>query len=382
MLAFLLPAFALVQAEPKAATSLTPDTEARWVAFELTPYNQIRFALELNGHAAHAILDTGLSDTIVTAAFARTAGLIAYRRQRAAAIGGSVDVDWANLASLTFGGLARRGGRIGIAAASGERFGADAFLGSDILACCALEIDYDARRFRMLPSGRMPFAGTIVPLTRARASGVYQSEVRIGARRLRPIVVDTGDGAALTLSRAAWASVDYRGSPVTTTIGWGMGGASVTQIAVVPSVALPGLAPVESEVRVEGEGGFTARIGAAGRLGSGLLQRYRVLLDPGAGRMILQPGKTIAAPVIRSTSGLLLDFTAASLRVVHVMRGSPAALGGWRPGETICAAEGRDIADQVDRQGLVEWSVGTPGRTISLTLCHGTRRTLKLARFY
>lgn len=380
MLALLAPAITLVP--PQAATALAVDTEARWVDFQLTPYNQIRFPIELNGHTSWAILDTGLSDTIVTSAFARTAGLAPARRQRAVAIGGGVEVAWTETRSVRFGGLTRSGGRVGISdPAGGIRFGADVLVGADILGCCALDIDYDARRFRILSSGRMPFTGDTAPLRRRSPNGVYQSEVAIAGKTLRPIIVDTGDGGSLTLSRAAWTSTGTRDARITTTLGWGMGGAVITDTLVVRGFSLAGMAPGEAEVRIEGDGGFSAAVGAAGRLGTGLLQRYRVLLDPRAGRMILLPGKAVAAPVIRSTSGLLVEFTGSALRIVHVMRGSPAAAGGWKAGEEICSADGIAVAEDV-RDGAVEWTIGTPGRTVRLRLCDGAERDLTLADFY
>ncbi|AQR75261.1 aspartyl protease family protein [Sphingomonas sp. LM7] len=380
MLALLAPVVALAQLQP--STTLAPDTEARWIEFQLTPYNQLRFPITLDGHAAWAILDTGLSDTIVTSSFARTAGLKPAHRQRAVAIGGGVEVAWANAASIAFGGLTRSSGRVGIAdPAGGIRFGADMLVGADILSCCALDIDYDARRFRILPSGRMPFLGDTAPLRRRSPNGVYQSEVTVAGKLLRPVIVDTGDGGSLTLSHTAWASTGYRGARITTTLGWGMGGPVVTDTLVVPSLAIADMAPREAELRIEGDGGFSASVGAAGRLGSGLLQRYRVLLDPRAGRMILQPGNTIAARVPRSTSGLLVEVSGTALRVVHVMRGSPAAGGGWKPGDQICAADGIAVADDI-RDGTLEWTIGTPGRTVNIGLCDGTSRSLTLADFY
>ncbi|MDP5277369.1 aspartyl protease family protein [Sphingomonas sp. DG1-23] len=380
MLALLAPVVALAQLQP--ATTLAPDTEAHWIDFELTAYNQIRFPIELDGHVSWAILDTGLSDTIVTSRFARTAGLTPTRRQRALAIGGGVEVGWAEAASVRFGGLTRTHGRVGIADPAGEiRFGADVLVGADILSCCAIDIDYDARRFRILSSGRMPFAGSTAPLRRRSPNGVYQSEVSVAGKLLKPIIVDTGDGGALTLSRAAWTSADYQGARITTSLGWGMGGAVVTDTLVVPAFSLAGMPPREAEVRIEGEGGFSASVGAAGRLGTGMLQRYRVLLDPRAGRMVLQPGKMVAVPFPRSTSGLLIELKGTALRVVHVMRGSPAAAGGWQAGDQICAADGVPVAEDV-KDGAVEWTVGAPGRIVRLKLCDGTERSLTLAGFY
>ncbi|MBN8812861.1 MAG: hypothetical protein BGP17_22990 [Sphingomonas sp. 67-41] len=384
VLGFLLPlALASVPpvssgAEAKDGITLASDSEARWIAFDLTPSNQIRFEAVLNGRPVRAVLDTGLTNTLATQDFATRARLAAGHRQPALAIGGGVEVAWAPGGTLVIGGLTRRGGRIAIPDAPGqERFGADLLIGSDVLSCCALDIDYAVRRFRILPTGRLPFTGTTAPLALQRDAGVPVTEIRLAGTRLRPMIVDTGDGASVTLSRAAWAGADYRGAAISTTLGWGIGGPLVSEVAVVNGFTLGGAALPETELRIEGEGGYSAAAGVAGRIGTGLLLRYRVLLDPRAGRMVLQPGAMAAAPVLRSTSGLLLGAEGTHLRVLHVMRGSPAAESGWHEGETICAADGVPVAGRP-----IEWSAGAPGRTVALTLCDGSERMLTLRQFY
>lgn len=373
---------ALIAVQPQASAQLAPDAESRWVPFELTAGNQLRFAIQVNGRPAFAILDSGVTDSFVTAAFADRIGLKARAREQATAIGGSVEIGWARGGTIVFGGLTRTGSRIGISGAEGLfPFGADMFVGADVLSCCALDIDYDARRFRLLPSGRMPFTGTTVPLSRA-STGLFRSEVTVAGHRLRPAVVDTGDGSSLTISRANWVAAGLGNARLTTTLGWGMGGVSIADTAVVSPVAFGELAIPESEIRIEDPGGFLTISSSAGRIGSGLLMRFRVLIDPGAGRMVLRPGKQIDTPVIRSTSGLLMHPEPTQLRVIHVMRNSPAASAGWRDGETICDVDGVAVADLTRLGGAINWGAGKPGTTVRLTLCDGTRRSLTLRRFY
>ena len=364
--------------EAKDGITLASDSEARWIAFDLTPGNQISFEAVLNGRPVRAVLDTGLTNTIVTRDFAARARLATVRRQSARAIGGAIQIDWAPGGTLVVGGLTRRGGRIAIPDVPSEgRFGGDLVIGSDVLSCCALDIDYPTRRFRILATGRLPFTGQTAPLRVRPGNSVPLSEIQFGGVRLRPLLVDTGDGAAITLSHAAWASTGYRGTQLSTTLGWGLGGPTVTEVAVLTGFSLAGVALPETELRIEEEGAYSVAEGVAGRIGTGLLLRYRVLLDPRAGRMVLQPGAMAAAPVLRSTSGLLLGAEGTHLRVLHVMRGSPAAETGWRAGETICAADGVAVAGRP-----VEWSAGAPGRTVALTLCDGSERRLTLRKFY
>ncbi|PJI87731.1 hypothetical protein DAH55_01750 [Sphingomonas koreensis] len=382
LLALLAPASNVRAAPP--VSHLTTDTEARWVPFELTAGNQIRFRTLLNGRWVDAILDTGVSDTAVSARFARTASMKPLVAGHADAIGGSVALSWGAIERIEVGGLVRTGGRIAIIDTDPRVTGpapVDLFIGADLLAAHALEIDYDTQRFRLLPSGRMPFRGTTAPLRLAGAAGLYLSEIDLGGRRHRPMIVDTGDGSMVTLTRTAWRGIEHAGGRVTTAIAWGLGGQIESEVTIVSALRIAALPASEVELRIEPDSGFSARKGAAGRLGGGLLRRHRVLLDPGAGRMVLAPAARNDWPVTRSTSGLMLGQRGDRLRVLHVMRGSPAA-ADWQAGMEICAIDGTPIPAAYATSPLASWSTGTPGRTVRLQRCDGTERSLTLARFY
>ncbi|WP_066657891.1 MULTISPECIES: aspartyl protease family protein [unclassified Sphingomonas] len=363
-----------------AMLHLASDSEARWVRFELTPGNQIRFRTMVNGRWVDALLDTGATDSAVSARFARATGLKPLVSGRADAIGGSVPLAWTGIDRIEVGGLVRTGGRLAIIDADPRVTGnapVDLFVGADLLAAHALEIDYDAQRFRLLPSGRLPFRGTTIPLRIADRSRLYLSEVDLGGRNLRPVIIDTGDGGMISLTRSIWRANAPAAVRTTTAIGWGLGGAIESEVAILPSLRLANLATREVELRVESDSGFSARKGAAGRIGGGLLRRHRVLLDPGAGRMVLAAGERAGWPVTRSTSGLMVAPDGSRLRVIHVMRDSPAAAAGWRAGTLICAVDGAPIA-----AAARNWTIGAPGRRVRLTLCDGSDRTLTLASFY
>ncbi|WNO53359.1 aspartyl protease family protein [Stakelama saccharophila] len=366
---------------------LAADSAEQWVAFDLTPGNQIRFAMTLDDEPVTAILDSGVSASVASLALARRADLDIAAGTSADAIGGEITIGWTTAGRLRLGGLTRRDGRIAVAKlsgmATGSARGVDLLIGSDILSCCALDIDYDRRRFRLLPSGHMPFAGTSVPLAVTRDTHLPVSELRIGTVRIRPVLVDTGDGASITVARAMWDRT--RPAPdarMTTTVAFGLGGAIETRLTVLPEIGLAGLSARDVEVRIEPERGFSDETGTAGRIGSAFLQRYRVLLDPRAGHMVLAPGSRADQPPVRSTSGLLVGLDRDRLRVLHVMRNSPAARAGWRDGDLICRVDGRPVALGADKGMDTSWSAGPPGDVVILGMCDGTRRTLTLASFY
>ena len=366
--------------------TLADDAEERWVPFDVTPGNQIRFTAYVNGVAAVAVLDTGVTASVVSPRFAALAGLKVQPRGMARAIGGRVPFGWATTRSLAFGALDRRGGGLTVTALPantiGEAQGPDMLVGQDLLARYALEIDYAGQRFRLLPSGRLPFRGATAPLSLSAEAQVYVTEISLNGQRLRPIIVDTGDGGAVTLSHPAWASTRPAALPTTSTIAYGIGGPQVSTLAIVPQLAIGRIDTREVELRVEAAGGFSQAIGAAGRIGSGLLERYHVLLDPGAGRMVLSPNPGADTPPLRSTSGLLTRPEGDRLRVLHVMRSSPAEASGWRDGDQICSIDGAPIASDYARSRQASWSIGAPGRVVAIGLCDGATRQLTLKRFY
>ena len=366
--------------------ALAADAGSRWVAFDLTPGNQVRFEMLVDGRPATALLDTGVSFTILSKAFAGVDPARVRPGGNATAIGGALAVGWTPLRFLQIGALTRTGGELAVAklpaVATGSADGVDLLVGRDLLAGHALDIDYPGKRFRLLPSGARPFAGAGAPLAVSAARRVYEGEITVNGRRIAPVVVDTGDGSAVSLPRERWRAAGLDRLRTTTAIAYGAGGAVVSELAVLPSVGLGALRTGEVEVRQEPRGGYSEAIGAAGRVGTGLLGRYRVLLDPRAGRMVLSPGPEADRPAPRSTSGLLMGILPDRARVLHVMRGGPGAAAGWKAGEEVCAVDGTPIDRSYPTSPLATWTAGEPGRVVRLRLCGGGERTLTLRRFY
>lgn len=373
-------------ARDRGIYTLAPDAEGRWVTFDVTPGNQIRFIMQVDGRDVTAILDTGVSFTLLAKASAAvdTARLVAGGK--ATAIGGSVALGWMPTRSVALGGLARTGGGVTVAdlpaIATGSASAVDMLVGADMLAGHALDIDYAAHRFRLLRSGRLPFEGETAPLRISPERSVYESAITLGARRLAPIVVDTGDGSSITVTAPGWQAANLKTLPSTTAISFGLAGPAVSGLAIVPDLRVGEMVARSAEVRIEPADGFSQSIGTAGRIGSGFLQNYRVLLDPGARRMVLSRGPKADTPPLRSTSGLLIGVEKDRLKVLHVMRGGPAAASGWKDGDMICTIDGAPIPADYPSSPIASWSVGTPGRVVELGLCDGRTRNLTLGSFY
>ncbi|WEK44568.1 MAG: aspartyl protease family protein [Candidatus Sphingomonas colombiensis] len=373
-------------ARAAGAMRLATNAEAQWVSFDLTPGNQIRFEMTVDGRQLTAILDTGVSYSVLARRYAEAAKLPISAGGSATAIGGEVDIGWVATQKVVLGGLTRTGGGLSVAdlpaIATGSARPVDLLVGRDMTGDYALDIDYAARRFRLLRSGRLPFRGAVAPLSISSEKRVYIGEVTLGDARLRPMVVDTGDGSSITVTSTGWREAKLAGVRTTTAISFGLAGSVVSTIGIVPQLSVGQLVARRVEVRVEPVGGFSETIGAAGRIGSGFLQNYRVLLDPAAGRMVLTPEEGADEPPLRSTSGLLLGIEPDRLRVLHVMRGGPAAAAGWHEGDLICSIDGSPIARDYAATPLANWSADTAGRIVSLGMCDGSTRRLRLADFY
>lgn len=369
-----------------AVSSLAPDAETRWLPFEMTPGNQMRFTMSVDGKPVSAILDTGVSYSVLAKRIADPARMRPLPGGVATAIGGAVDIGWVDTRTVSIGALTRTGDGLTVADLPATAIGSarppDLLVGRDLVGGYALDIDFAAGRFRLLPSGRMPFQGQSAPLSIASDRLVYVTELALGAHRFRPMIVDTGDGSAVTVTRAGWAAAALPAIPTTTAISYGLGGAVTSTIGIVPVLRLGQLVARNVELRIEPAGGFSESIDVAGRIGAGFLQNYRVLLDPRAGRMVLAPGPTADKPPLRSTSGLLVGLDRDRLRILHVMKGGPGEAGGWRTGDQICAIDGTTVPRDYATSPLASWSAGKPGRTVRLGLCDGTTRTLTLRHFY
>lgn len=374
-----------IAARDVGTITLASDAETRWIPFTLTGNNQIRFTVMLDGAPVTAILDTGVSYTLLSRAAADPARVRPVGQ--AQALGGAVPIGWMPTATLGFGGLTRTGGGVtvadfGVLAASGGAKGVTMLVGRDLLAGQALDIDFAARRFRLLPSGRLPFLGQAAPLRISSERLVYEIALTLGDKRIAPVIVDTGDGGAVTLARARWRAAAPAGIRTTDALAYGLAGPVISDLAILPTVGIGVLQARNVEVRIEPTGGFSDTIRVAGRIGTGLLSRYRVLLDPGAGRMVLSPQAGADQAPRRSTSGLLVSLDRDRLTVRHVMRGSPAAMAGWRAGEVVCQVDGVAISPAYAGSPAAGWTTGASGRQVRFTLCDGSQRTLTLAAFY
>lgn len=192
---------------------------------------------------------------------------------------------------LAIQGLAVRGMRaavldiVGLSSATGREF--HLLLGRDVLRELVLDADFprDRVRFHRPESFRPPLDARPVPLK--LTGGAPMTPVRVEGSPPFDVLVDTGATGALALSAEAARNTGLLapGRPVTRAHSVSLGGVSLDQMVRARTVEAAGmtLRGVDVQVYAPSARGPIPQ----GLLGTGLLGRFRVILDLGNGRLFL-----------------------------------------------------------------------------------------------
>ncbi|MGH6860273.1 MAG: aspartyl protease family protein [Phyllobacterium sp.] len=375
------------QAEPLSdAPPATIDTaEAQnWIELIATAYPFLVVNVVLDGKTIPAMLDTGLSNTIIDLQVARSLGMDVRPYGKLESFGGAVDLYATDFNSFEIAGWRQRRGTIGVVDLSHIRAKArNAFsvmIGIDLLAHTALQVDWDHDRIRLLPGGTT-LAGRGVPLRISAPTNHLATGLSVNNHAFDPVAVDTGSDGAVAVQKSLLPQLSVPANHLTSRLTSVAGGMITSDYFRAQTVQFGDLRfeklPTEvDELVVPGSRQFQARIGME------FLQRFNFLMDPRAGRMVMTPRVTPIPPTQISTSGVQGDYKPDGLNIVHVMRGSPAEKAGLKSGDRICMVDGEKVDASWENSGQREWSMGRPGRRVILSLCNGDSKTLTLSEFY
>ncbi|HZZ31520.1 MAG TPA: PDZ domain-containing protein, partial [Phenylobacterium sp.] len=194
-------------------------------------------------------------------------------------------------------------------------------------------------------------------------------------------ILDLGNAGGLLLDRDfAEANHLLAGRRLSTELAVGADGPRESVQLCLDRVGLGGLA--FDGVSTVVTPGLTSHVPA--NVGLQLLSRFRLTIDFGGDRLWMTPyPDAISRPFRKNRTGLsLTPQEPGALVVDHVAVGSPAALGGWKAGELITAIDGAPIPADYAAGEASMWIYGAPGRTVTLTLAGGARRSLTLADYF
>lgn len=349
------------------------------VPFDLH-HNKIMFDVLIEGREATAMLDSGATFTALDAGFAKAAGL---ELGNSAAVGAAVGrVTAHKLPSVEFEIAGHLKGRMPMAAIDLSRASAvlgrklDVIVGGELLRKSAVLVDFSTQTLRFLRPGWRPpgFTALIVRLDRHYPL----VDVQVGDETLVALL-DLGSNGEIMVSPEAWSRIKPAGIRMSDGASSAVNGQIIVEgKATLPELRLAGLTEKQVEVRV----GTTPRHispKADALIGLGLLARYDMMLDIASGRLWLRPR---ANPPLRlvDRSGLGLMPDGPGFKVMHVSKGSPAELAGWKAGERICEVNGAPIDPR--QEAAVRWKNGSEGTVVALGLCDGETRWLTLNSYY
>lgn len=323
------------------------------VPFEFTGFDRGHIVVEarVNGLPARLIFDTGAANYFVPES-ARRLGLTTA---------GGVNIGGVGETSQS-GGYARVD-RMGIGPAVLERqvvmvaplpyvavrpragIVLDGLAGFEFVSEFRTTLDYGRRTLSFASFDEPPpQEGVTLPFFTDSHSIYVEAEVegRSGLFRL-----DTGDSGTLTLFRTFSETHRLFPDAVERVASGGVGGELATRLATARSVVLGGrtFSNVPVEISQSRAGAFASR-GLAGNIGSGLLARYRLILDYRSKRVTFIPLENADRPFHRDRSGLSVTQDAPdALRVLDVTPGSPAARAGLARGDRIIGVNGRSVAE-------------------------------------
>jgi len=264
----------------------------------------------------------------------------------------------------------------------------DGIIGGEFIKQFVLELDYQARTitlhdrvtFRYTGGGEtlpLEFTPDNHPLLKASVTP------RGGKPLERRFVLDIGSGGALILHSPFVVEQHLLEDPSKTirAIGAaGAGGRTVGRIGRVEAIQIGSFTISEPlTLFSQDKAGAFANASLAGNIGAQIASRFRLFLDYGRKRLILEPSETLDAPFDRAFSGLALraegpDYR--TFRVLEVLEQSPATEAGIREGDVIASIDGKPadsltlstIHEMFERPGAYALTIRRSQETVTVTL--------------
>lgn len=353
--------------------SLRFDAQAalRWMPLDADEGDGLILPITVNGHATYADVDTGstlpgsvlLSSKLLTetekAKFGKPVATEAY--------GGTKFYPRARVAELIIGGIHMKNEPVTV---TDESFGRDkrvqASIGIEFLRKWALQVEWQQRRARFLIAGDLPKGAMTIPVRIDPKSRFVTLDATICGVTVRA-VLDSGSDSDLHLvpEREELQRCVHKRSDIRSV---GSGGPLISGRVSLPSVEIGGIRRGPIFASIEPAGGPLSGRGFAASVGYGVLRRSSFMLDAGGGGLLLYGPDRTADVLDPSHVGNQYRKDLNGLLITHLMLGSPASETTLKPGDRICALNGRTIAELKGFYGDINPPVG---QTVQARICGG-----------
>jgi predicted aspartyl protease len=270
------------------------------------PGGLIDIPAQVNGAAIRAVVDSGAQFSAIDAALAERLGLpptlaaplIAY------GVSGQPDLTHTVRLDLAVDGLAVPNVRAAVLdlAAISQATGRDfqLLIGRDVLRHLVVEADFVRRRARFLARGAYAPPPDARTLSLVEQRGAPTIAVQVESAAPIDVLVDTGASGILALSEGAarQAGLLAPGRTVQRAHSVSLGGLSLDRVVTARTVQVAGLTLRDVPVQIYRPAANAPA--PSGLLGAGLLARFRLALDLGAGQLHLVPPSPIVVSAPRN----------------------------------------------------------------------------------
>ena len=264
----------------------------------------------------------------------------------------------------------------------------DGIVGGEFIKQFVLELDYQARTMTLHDRATFEYGGRgeTLPLEFTPDNHpVLKARVtpRGGEPLERRFLLDIGSGGALVLHSPFVVEqhlLDEQSKTVRVIGAAGAGGSTIGRIGRVTALQI-GSFTISDPLTLfsEDKAGAFANASLAGNIGHQIASRFRLFLDYGRKRLILEPSATLADPFDRAFSGVSLRAEGAdyrTFRVHEVLEQSPATEAGILQGDIIVSIDGRpaenftlsSINEMLEKPGSYVLTIRRLQETITVTL--------------
>ena len=354
------------------------------LTLKLDASQHLRVDAVVNGAAISAILDSGVSRSVIDRDLARSLGFRTRPGFRGASFTGDVEGELVDdleirVGALTVGGICGAVLDLSRFATIGDP-PVCLLLGREIFETAHVEMDLPAGEVEIFPhAAPEPKVGRVLLPLRRNSRGGRHFPVSINGGPAVDASFDLGCSAPLLMSSdyAARSNV-LDGRAVSTSAGLGAEGLVISRLASLRRLAL---GPVSLEdVPVEIPKAWNRESCAV--VGLPVFSRFKIVTDYRNDRIALSPDpKAILAPFPKDRSGIGARRLKNGFEIVHVALESPAMSAGLRDGDEIVAIDDEEINDDFFKHNE---SIGTrpAGTTLRLRLSDGRTTTLILGEYY
>jgi aspartyl protease/PDZ domain-containing protein len=271
-----------------------------------------------------------------------------------------------------------------------SRFGHDfdGIIGSDFIKQFVVEVDYPARVLRFHDKDKFSYTGNgeIIPI-RLDQQGhpIIEAEVTpVGGQPIKGrYVLDLGSGNSLALHSPFVNEHRLLNPGLKTIRAIGMGGAGGQtngQIGRVAEMKIGSfkLANVNTLFSEDKAGAF-ANSALAGNIGQRIASRFKVFLDYGRSRIILEPTTALSDTFDRAYSGMALSAEGknyTTLRITEVLENSPASEVGLQKDDLIIKVNDKPaseltitkLGEMFERAASYQMTIQRGDQTMQVTL--------------